>query len=321
MCCLFGMLDYGGTLNARQKNRMLSILAIECEARGTDAAGISYISMGKLHTYKRPGPAHKLRIYLPNGADYIMGHTRMTTQGSEKKNYNNHPFMGQIGAERFALAHNGILRNDRVLRRSLKLPITKIQTDSYVAVQLIEKQRALDFSSLKTMAEQVEGSFCFTILDEHNNWYLVKGDNPICVFHFPNERLYLYASTNAILEKALFKMGVKLGYGEQIEVDDGEILKINPMGKISRSSFEMQEDLWGYFGDFRLPYRHQLLYDYPNEDDNYMEELKAVASAFGCGSVYIDALREEGFSCEEIEEILYEGQSYARWESGRLCEF
>ena len=110
MCCLFGMLDYGGTLNARQKNRMLSILAIECEARGTDAAGISYISMGKLHTYKRPGPAHKLRIYLPNGADYIMGHTRMTTQGSEKKNYNNHPFMGQIGAERFALAHNGILR-------------------------------------------------------------------------------------------------------------------------------------------------------------------------------------------------------------------
>ena len=83
----------------------------------------------------------------------------------------------------------------------------------------------------------------------------------------------------------------------------------------------MQEDLWGYFGDFRLPYRHQLLYDYPNEDDNYMEELKAVASAFGCGSAYIDALREEGFSCEEIEEILYEGQSYARWESGRLCEF
>ena len=85
MCCLFGMLDYGGTLNARQKNRMLSILAIECEARGTDAAGISYISMGKLHTYKRPGPAHKLRIYLPNGADYIMGHTRMTTQGVRKR--------------------------------------------------------------------------------------------------------------------------------------------------------------------------------------------------------------------------------------------
>ena len=165
------------------------------------------------------------------------------------------------------------------------------------------------------------GSFFFTILDEHNNWYLVKGDNPICVFHFPNERLYLYASTNAILEKALFKMGVKLGYGERIEVDSGEILKINSMGKISRSSFEMQEDLWGYFGDFRLPYRHQLLYDYSNEDDNYMEELKAVASAFGCGSAYIDALREEGFSCEEIEEILYEGQSYARWESGRLCEF
>lgn len=319
MCCLFGMLDYGGAVTARQKNWMLSILAIECEARGTDAAGVSYNSGGKLHIYKRPGPAHKLRIYLPNDANYIMGHTRMTTQGSEKKNYNNHPFMGQIGAERFALAHNGILRNDRILRRSQKLPITKIQTDSYVAVQLIEKRKSLDFASLKFMAEQVEGSFCFTILDERNNWYLVKGDNPICLFHFPNERLYLYASTSAILEKALFRMGVKLGYGEQIEVDNGEILKINTMGKIFRSSFEMQEDCWGYFSGYKLLYRYQQILELPKEDDSYLEELKAVASAFGCGPTYVDALREEGFSYEDIEEILYEGQSYARWEGERLC--
>ena len=180
MCCLFGMLDYGGNFTGRQRTALLSILAAECEARGTDASGIAYNSGGSLHVYKRPMPAHKLRFRIPNDAPGIMGHTRMTTQGSEKKNYNNHPFLGQAGGQRFALAHNGVLHNDRMLRRSLKLPQTKIQTDSYVAVQLIEKKKALDLASLKYMAEQVEGSFTFTVLDEGNTWYLVKGDNPMC---------------------------------------------------------------------------------------------------------------------------------------------
>lgn len=67
-----------------------------------------------------------------------MGHTRMTTQGSEEKNYNP-PFLGCAGDLRFTLAHNGILHNDRMLRRSLKLPHTKIETDSYATVQLIER--------------------------------------------------------------------------------------------------------------------------------------------------------------------------------------
>ena len=199
MCCLFGMLDYGGNFTGRQRTVLLSILAAECEARGTDASGVAYNSGGSLHVYKRPVPARKLRFRIPSDAPAIMGHTRMTTQGSEKKNYNNHPFLGQAESRRFALAHNGVLHNDRMLRRSLKLPQTKIQTDSYVAVQLIEKKKALNLASLKYMAEQVEGSFSFTVLDEENNWYLVKGDNPMCLYHYPWSGLYLYASTEEIL--------------------------------------------------------------------------------------------------------------------------
>ena len=49
MCCIFGMLDYGGNFTGRQRTAILSILATECEARGTDAAGIAYNSSGSLH--------------------------------------------------------------------------------------------------------------------------------------------------------------------------------------------------------------------------------------------------------------------------------
>ena len=51
------------------------------------------------------------------------------------------------------------------LRKTEKLPATNIETDSYVAVQLIEKQQELSFDSLKYMAEQLEGSFTITVLN------------------------------------------------------------------------------------------------------------------------------------------------------------
>lgn len=111
MCCLFGMVDYGHTLSTKRKGQILTVLATECEARGTDATGIAYNSHGRLRIYKKPVPAHQLRILVPPDASVITGHTRMTTQGNAKRNYNNHPFRGVAGQLPFALSHNGILRN------------------------------------------------------------------------------------------------------------------------------------------------------------------------------------------------------------------
>lgn len=127
MCCLFGIIDYGHSLTAEQKTRMTSVLATVCEARGTDATGIAYNSHGKLTIYKRPLPGHRIHFRIPEDAQVIMGHTRMTTQGIAGKNYNNHPFLGSTKEGVFALAHNGVLYNDRYLRRSLGLPKTKIE--------------------------------------------------------------------------------------------------------------------------------------------------------------------------------------------------
>lgn len=42
MCCLFGLIDYRGTLTAKQKTRLIRELSIAAEVRGTDATGIAY---------------------------------------------------------------------------------------------------------------------------------------------------------------------------------------------------------------------------------------------------------------------------------------
>ena len=300
MCCLFGLLDCGSDFSPKQKSKMLSILGAECEIRGTDATGIAYNSAGELHIYKRPVPAHKLRMRLPADARIIMGHTRMTTQGSEKRNYNNHPFLGQAGV-RFALAHNGVLRNDKALRKSESLPKTKIETDSYIAVQLMEQKKPLNFSSLKSMAEKVEGSFTFTLLDERNNWYLVKGDNPMCLYWFPQSMVYLYASTESILSSALCRIPLKLGKSKKIVVADGEILRINARGQIARSRFEMKESWWSY----PVAYSYESLYCSTRVNQSYTDELKSVAAAFGYSPRFVDSALGSGFTLDEVAEMLY----------------
>ena len=157
MCCLFGLMDYSGGLTAKQKAGVLHALATAAEARGTDATGIAYRSRGRMHVYKRPLPGHCLHFRIPHDTQVIMGHTRMATQGSAKKNYNNHPFQSRAGGRSFALAHNGMIYNDMALRKQERLPRTNIQTDSYVAVQLLEREKRYARDLLVHLTKLEEG--------------------------------------------------------------------------------------------------------------------------------------------------------------------
>lgn len=284
MCALFGLIDYGNKFSARQRAKIISVLSKECEVRGTDATGIAYNSNGKLHIFKRAVPAHKMWYRLPENANIIMGHTRMTTQGSEAFNYNNHPFFGSVRGTNFALAHNGVLSNDKLLRKTESLPKTHIQTDSYVAVQLIEKANILSSESLKNMAEKTEGSFCYTVLSDKNELYIVKGNNPITLYKF--DGFYLYASTDKILQKALKKLN--LSKYSKVNVNCGDILKLDSNGAVEIGHFEFRDDFYRRY--------------YIEPDESYLEEL---AFVYGIEPEDISMLLDLGYDMFDIEEILY----------------
>lgn len=303
MCCLFGFIDYAGSLSVKQKNHLIRELSIAAEARGTDATGIAYNTSHGLQIYKRPLAAHRLHLRIPAEAHVVMGHTRMTTQGSAKRNYNNHPFFGHVKGESFALAHNGTIWNDLELRRTKHLPRTKVQTDSYIAAQLLERQKALNLSSLKCMAEQIEGSFSFSVLSEQDDLWLVKGDNPLIIVYFPAVGVYAYASTSEILNKALARCGNWLGRGEKVDIEMGDIVKIDSNGRITRGMFDASKfyrSSWGYLDVPLYPKA-------PHSEEEHLALLKSVAKAFGFTGEMIDRLLEQGFSTDDIEELLYEG--------------
>ena len=149
MCAIYGFLNYGNKVHHRVLLKLIRELSIAAESRGTDATGISYIKNGEIITFKKAKPAHKLHLYFPRNTVAVIGHNRMTTQGSEKKNYNNHPFYGKTDDHAFALAHNGVLYNDTEVKAQYRLPETQIETDSYAAVQMLEQYETLDSSTLK----------------------------------------------------------------------------------------------------------------------------------------------------------------------------
>ena len=294
MCAVFGFLDYKSKISNTILKKLIQNLSIAAEVRGTDATGISYVNHGKVVTFKKAKPAHKVKLYFPRNTRAVIGHTRMTTQGSEKYNYNNHPFDGRCGTETFALAHNGVLYNDAELKTKYHLPKTQIETDIYVAVQLLEQEKQLHAESIKKMAELIEGSFVFTILRNDNTLFLVKGNNPLTLYHFPALGLYVYASTKSILDNALQQVNLSDKCCE-IDVSEGEILEIAANGKLSKTTFAMQNSVFS-------PYNWDNLNWYETEEQE--EFLLECCQMFGVSEEDVYLLLDYGFSADEIEEML-----------------
>ena len=302
MCGLFGFSKYGDE-KYEKLSELTNSLAEQSSVRGTDATGIAFCRINNISILKDSKPADKITFKHPDDIHTLIGHTRHSTQGSERKNYNNHPFSGKTNNARFALAHNGVLMNDNYLRKDLKLPKTKIETDSYIAVQLIESQHTLDEKSLKYMAEKVDGSFSFSVLDDKDNIYLVKGDSPLCILHFPKEKMYVFASTEEILFKALIDSrlfsALKKGEYEEVEINDGDILKICSNGKLIYDKFEYSIYSGRHWWDFGFV-------GHGYSKDDYIEDLKSVATYQGYSPEEVDRLLRIGFSPEEIESYIYE---------------
>lgn len=291
MCALFGFLDYGHRIPTKVLQRLLQALANASEIRGNHAAGIAYLKDNSLTIYKRPKPAHKLHFKLPPGTSAVMGHTRFTTQGSEKVNCNNHPFRGRAGTD-FALAHNGVLYNDRELRRDKHLPETQIETDSYIAVQLLEAQGELSFESIQQMAEDVCGSFTFILLDEDNALWFVKGSSPLYLVHFPEIGLYAYASTKEIMQSALKRTILQYMRREVIAVDEGQILRIDAKGQTSRGRFDPFVPAKEF--EWELSYC-----------DDELEQLLNICGCFGVTEDEVMQMLEMGYTYDDIEDWLF----------------
>ena len=291
MCALYGFINYGKILSKKELKKLVRNLSIASELRGTDASGVAYVRNGKIVIYKKPQPSHEVNFYFPSDITILTGHTRMATHGDARNNYNNHPFVGHTAEGDFALCHNGVLFNYEQVQRQEQLLKTKIKTDSYTAVQLIEKYGKADFETIGKMSELVNGSFVFTVLTSEEKLYISRWDNPICLLHFPKLGIYVYTSTKEIMQMALRGTIFEKQTVDVIPVGEGEMISIDKNGVIKRSRFTPEyDDFFGYYGCRTFRGR-----------DDYDSYLCEYGNMFGVSEEEIMMLYDMGYDDEEIE--------------------
>ena len=299
MCALFGFVDYKHRQSPAFLTNLYDNLAVACEERGINASGVAYLHNDRLLIHKNPVRASELGFRIHRDVHTVMGHARLTTQGPEQKNYNNHPFEGRLEGYDFALAHNGVIWNDKSLRQHELLPLTTIETDSYIIVQLLESRANLSLKTLSEVAELLEGSFTVSILDDSGNLFIIKGSNPIYVIDFTVEGLLVYASTEAILWRALANTTIlsdasrhKFAEFDVLTLVNGDILRISKSGEISRHTFNTNDSLYNCESE-----------DFPM-DQAMLEHLMVCSQEAGHSADHVFELLHEGHSLVEIAEYL-----------------
>ncbi len=155
------------------------------EYRGYDSAGLALADETGLTVKKAKGRLQVLAEKTDGGAGYLqtvgIGHTRWATHG-KPSDENSHPHLSQNG--RFAVVHNGIIENFRVLKDRLQAQgvVFTSETDTEVIAQLLEQNDNGDFfETVRATIAMLEGSFALGILsaDHPGVMYAVRNASPL----------------------------------------------------------------------------------------------------------------------------------------------
>lgn len=181
MCGVFGAIGKNYNLD---KVKMLTLLN---ESRGGHATGFYN---GKLLYKKAVGAEEflketELKKYLNVKADYILGHTRYGTHGSNTDSKNAHPFLyGDIVG-----MHNGVINNTYSLEKQLGVRLT---VDSEYVFESLSK--ANNYKEYNKRLEILEGYWGLVWVDlrDYNKVWLSCHNNTI--YYFIDNGVLYYSS-------------------------------------------------------------------------------------------------------------------------------
>lgn len=157
MCGIYGFTGKPTSKTARA----LAMLAVLNESRGTDSAGMAFISQANFKLVKAKGTSSKLLLHanpLRNlwlgGSNpvTVIGHTRQATHGAVTDE-NAHPFTHDT----LVYAHNGIIDNFTELQAKLG---TKYKVDSQIIGELLAR-----YGANKALSDKLGGSYAIPWVD------------------------------------------------------------------------------------------------------------------------------------------------------------
>src|SRR5205814_1425688 len=196
------------------------------EYRGYDSVGIATLSRRMaLDVRKTAGKIADLETLLasdrPEGT-LAIGHTRWATHG-RPSNANTHPHLDC--QSQLAVVHNGIIENNRELRKTLAAEGHRFrsQTDTEVIAHMIERYLSGGLpAAVLRAARDLHGAYAIARIDANAPNTLValrRGSSPLVV-GFGRGEMFVASDIPALLEHTR----------ETLVLDDGELAVLTPDG-------------------------------------------------------------------------------------------
>jgi glucosamine 6-phosphate synthetase-like amidotransferase/phosphosugar isomerase protein len=253
MCGIFGIIATENKQVSPDSLRLsLNKLFKLSESRGKEAAGLAIFYNDKINVLKQPIPASQLiktkeyRQVFRNsfGDDEIkgnpvamIGHSRLMTNGTMKKNENNQP----VWLEDIVGVHNGIVVNVNQLWQQFPDLTRTSEVDTEIILALLKMYYRQTGSLVKAVQEmylQIQGSASIAVINKPSN-QVVIATNTGSLFTVRNSKnkIFVFGSEKYILQKFierntlsnLFKdakiQHLKPKNGYLIELSDFELKK------------------------------------------------------------------------------------------------
>lgn len=241
MCGIYGIaIIKGSVFNQKLLRMILKKLAINSKIRGRDATGYAFSQKSGINVFKHNVFADqfvKLKNYkevirenLPGNNTYgmpysVIGHTRSKTKGCPKNPLNNHP----IRTGSIVGVHNGVISNDdsifKLLNTESDGEVTRIaEVDSeaifamvnyyamknkfpakYTSNNIIGHMSDPTSKAIAQASSKLIGSYACALIDADSPKYLwlFKGCGQLVVHYYREEKLLIFASTEAFIEDAV----------------------------------------------------------------------------------------------------------------------
>ena len=295
MCGIFGVVG--------KKNAAKTVLAglKKLEYRGYDSWGIAIKENGQLTRERHVGKIGQAKTKLPTSS-IGLGHTRWATHGGVTVG-NAHPHLDC--QEKLCLVHNGIVENYRQIKTSLKDHQFQSETDTEVALHLIEEEvkKTKAFKAVQATYKKVHGMNAFILLNADSDELIaVKNGSPLTIglgngFNLISSDVWAlldYTSEVIFLEDNQLAKITK----DKVELFNASTgVKLKP--KINKLNWQTEQSRLGKFHH----YMEKEIFDQPKVLDNLArldesslkkvsDQLKKVNRVYllGCGTASYAAL-------------------------------
>ncbi|MFK8068039.1 MAG: hypothetical protein AB8D52_07330 [Gammaproteobacteria bacterium] len=217
MCGIFGVIaNPASTIKSQVLEKVVRDVFNLSEVRGKDASGALAVFPERIelikssqrvsHLVKQPQFAQLLNnachAYESANIFAVAGHTRMATNGSEGKSFNNQPVI----KDDQLILHNGIIVNDAELWELNPALRKEYEVDTEIFGALLSKHRGKGntfFDAAQAAFLKIKGANTIAVLPLDRNQMMLSTSNGSMYFwQARNESVIVFASEKLIVERA-----------------------------------------------------------------------------------------------------------------------